>query len=1034
MGMKEEWLGQFQNPDSFHRSFPFWGWNGKLEKEELIAQVRLMKEVGVGGFFIHSRDGLETEYLGEEWMACVKAVVEEAKALDMCVWLYDEDRFPAGTAGGRVPAGGDAYRCKGLTLEVMEPAAYTELYRKEILLRVRESGFGEYSFADDKIGFIAAYAAIVDGDTIHSARRLPLQKQQSFAPDEVLLVVRLQVSAPSEWFNHETPPDNLNPDCTRRFIAETHEKYKQVVGEEFGKTIRGIFTDEPSVHDRHCFFGEKRAWIPWTYGYGAYFEDLTGYDFLEVLPWFYFNGEQSRRVRQDYWYTISKRFGESYFKVIGEWCEENNLFFTGHFLQEDKMGLATRVNGAVMPNYQYQHIPGIDMLGEQTKEYLTVKQCTSVARQLGKKYVLSETYGCTGWEFTLEGQKWMGDWQYVLGVNRRCQHMALYSLRGCRKRDYPPSFNYNTNWWEYNRYMEDYFARFAVVAEQGQAVADVLLLHPGSTVWSRLGCSPYGNSVRKNERDIPALNAYGEQYNQLLAQLLHQHFDVDLGDEMLISQYGAVRNGCFAIGEMDYRAVVLPPGMDTLLDSTRKLLEAFVEQGGHVYVLEPAGPAVSGEKFVVLDSVQRLLQQLEPYRRIHIKNGMGQECSDVLYQLRKTDTGYFLILVNHNRAEDVQVTVTLPFPAKPAEWDLMTGEVRDVERFMNSSVTSDAKAFEHADVALQMQVFLEKSGSAVYCLEPLSVKSTVLTEAEQYRLDRPNVLPLDMCRYRIDGGEWSAEMEIWQAQKQIREVLGMRQIYHNGLEQRYKWVGIPHPGDGHRVKLLYAFEVATADEQVLRNISLAVELLEHFDIRCNDKDIAVQKNGWLLDKAFETTRLSNLCIGRNELILSCGYSNDMELENIYLAGNFGVTKQRRITALPECLSLGDWTGQGLLHYCGSVTWQYTYEKEEDAGEVLLVLPQCRAICMEIRVNDNVQVLPWNFARELSIGKWLQKGSNSISVKVVGSPRNMMGPFHLKEKPSRTNDAVFCPKPEQYNPGYYIEPYGIMGELKIIELQ
>ena len=67
-----------------------------------------------------------------------------------------------------------------------------------------------------------------------------------------------------------------------------------------------------------------------------------------------------------------------------------------HFLQEDKIGLCARVNGAVMPDYQYQQVPGIDMLCEQTNEYMTVKQCTSVANQLDKKWVLSETYGCTG--------------------------------------------------------------------------------------------------------------------------------------------------------------------------------------------------------------------------------------------------------------------------------------------------------------------------------------------------------------------------------------------------------------------------------------------------------------------------------------------------------------------------------------------------------------------------------------------------------------------------------------------------------------
>ncbi len=71
MGM--EWAAQFENPRAEKRSLPFWAWNGRLDKKELVQQVRQMKQAGVGGFFIHSRDGLETEYLGAEWMECVKA-------------------------------------------------------------------------------------------------------------------------------------------------------------------------------------------------------------------------------------------------------------------------------------------------------------------------------------------------------------------------------------------------------------------------------------------------------------------------------------------------------------------------------------------------------------------------------------------------------------------------------------------------------------------------------------------------------------------------------------------------------------------------------------------------------------------------------------------------------------------------------------------------------------------------------------------------------------------------------------------------
>lgn len=52
----------------------------------------------------------------------------------------------------------------------------------------------------------------------------------------------------------------------------------------------------------------------------------------------------------------------------------------------------------------------------------------------GEKNVISETYGVTGWDFTFEGQRHIGDWQYALGVNKRCQHLSLYSLTGGRKR------------------------------------------------------------------------------------------------------------------------------------------------------------------------------------------------------------------------------------------------------------------------------------------------------------------------------------------------------------------------------------------------------------------------------------------------------------------------------------------------------------------------------------------------------------------------------------------------------------------------
>ena len=95
-------VASFEEPSAEWRGKPFWSWNGKLEKDELLRQVGVFKDMGFGGYFMHSRVGLDTEYLGEEWFDMVNAVSDEGMRLGMQNYLYDEDRWPSGTAGGYV--------------------------------------------------------------------------------------------------------------------------------------------------------------------------------------------------------------------------------------------------------------------------------------------------------------------------------------------------------------------------------------------------------------------------------------------------------------------------------------------------------------------------------------------------------------------------------------------------------------------------------------------------------------------------------------------------------------------------------------------------------------------------------------------------------------------------------------------------------------------------------------------------------------------------------------------------------------------
>ncbi|MCS7459774.1 glycosyl hydrolase [Paenibacillus doosanensis] len=1042
MDVRERLLRRFERPGTEYRSVPFWAWNDELDGEELVRQIKQMKEQGMGGFFIHSRDGLETVYMGPEWMDCVRRSVQAAEELGMHVWLYDEDRWPSGFAGGLVQArGGDAFRAKGLTLEVVAPG----------------------SLAEDYSDAVALFRAVIEERSMLRCERLPVGGKPELGGHEVLLVFRVEVSERSEWFNNEAPPDNLNPDTVAAFIDITYEAYKREVGGQFGRTVRGVFTDEPSVHDRHCRFTPGRGWLPWSESFAGFFKRRRGYDVLEAVPYLYFDGEKSAWVRHDYWRTLTERFSEAYSKQLGDWCDGNGIAFTGHYLWENNLGTATRVCGAVMPNYRYQQVPGIDMLNEQTSEYITVKQCTSVAHQFGRKQVLTETYGCTGWGFTFEGQKWIGDFQYVLGVNVRSQHLALYSIKGCRKRDYPPVFNYNTSWWKYNHVAEDYFARLSAVLSEGKPVRDVLVLHPASTAWSRIGTLPYGAQARGKDKDVSAANHFGHEFNAFLGKLLRAHYDIDLGDETIMADVGAVRGGKLAVEQAEYSVVVIPP-IDTMLESTFRLLTQFVHAGGRIVATGPRPAMIEGREaaerlsqlydhpnVTEAEETERVIEALEAIspRRVSLTNGQQLEAPELLYMLRELDQAgsRLLFVVNNDREGTHQVRIRLEGGGAVEQWCPLTGAVKTIEA-------------EAAGGFLQWNAELGPAGSALYVFgggswaasqqadgpvreanasrEPAAANESLslITELGPvcgFSRTAPNVLTLDRCSYRLGGhGEWSEEMDVWRAQRDVREKLGMRQVYGNGIEQRYKWIHDPHPGNGTPASFRFSFDAA---EVPAEPVHLVVESAEQYDIRLNGMPAANTPDGWFLDRSFDKVLLPPLKQGANELTLSCHYHNRMEVEDIYLIGGFALDRERTIIAEPAKLALGDWCLQGYPHYCGSIVYHLDFVQNDPprGRRMLLELGDYSAVTTEVRVNGRTAGhVPWRAANLVDLTEYLREGENRIDLEVMGSPRNMLGPFHLRSgDPSTTSWGSFRKEGADYTPDYNLRPYGLFGRIRLL---
>ena len=110
-------MENLKNPDKKYRPVPFWSWNERLNAAESKRQVGLMHGAGMGGFFMHARGGLETEYMGEEWFENVAASTAAAREVGMYPWAYDENGWPSGFGGGAVNGLGAKYQQKYLRLD-----------------------------------------------------------------------------------------------------------------------------------------------------------------------------------------------------------------------------------------------------------------------------------------------------------------------------------------------------------------------------------------------------------------------------------------------------------------------------------------------------------------------------------------------------------------------------------------------------------------------------------------------------------------------------------------------------------------------------------------------------------------------------------------------------------------------------------------------------------------------------------------------------------------------------------------------------
>lgn len=975
---------QWRQPSPEYRGKPFWSWNGTLATDELLRQIDVFKEMGMGGYFMHSRTGLQTEYLGREWFECINACADAGAERGMESWLYDEDRWPSGSAGG---------------LATRDPR-----YRMRYLrLMVYAKGGGDVDWPEPD-HFVAAFTANLDGLDLVSYQKIDYKTNTD--ADATLLVFSWEYAPEHSFYNGAAYLDTMNREATDHFMHVTHDAYAEACGERLGTSIKGIFTDEPHRGFVFCqVHGQPGVpdpgWTtPWTSSLPKAFEAAFGYDLRDRLPELFLRvkDEHLNPVKWAYMELCQTLFLENWAKPLQQRCRDLGLILTGHILHEDSLAAQAVPCGSVMRYYPFLDYPGVDVLNLRNTNYWVVKQLSSVARQLDQPWLLSELYGCTGWQTDFTDHKRIGDWQALFGINLRCHHLSWYSMAGEAKRDYPASIAFQSAWYPEYKAVETYFSRLHVLLKAGRPVCDVLVLNPVESLWSqiRVNWATWLSATDENVRRLEQV------YQDVFTELCGAQVDFDYGDEAHLGAHGAVAKAerQLVLGSMRYGVVVVA-GMETMRASTLKLLREFQAAGGtvifagapptHVDALPSSAPAqLSAQCITVplngtaLGAQVRASSAAAQKLRLD-KNGAGLFC-----QVRTDGERCIVVLLNPSETRQYdKVTVRLRNPGPVTELDCLKGDALQTSAKTHPDGTL---TWETSFRPLQERTFI--CGVALPeskpPLPPLKTPFEAIEGSFAYSLDEPNIAVLDTAAFAVDDGEWETAQEILQIEKILSERLGIP-LRGGQMVQPWAAKGRILPAKT-RLRLRFRFVIDDVPDTPVR---LALEQPENFTIAINGRPLANEvATDWFIDPSLRTLPVpaDTLRAGENVIELSSIYQQGVDLEAIFLLGAFGVVTaggRVRLTTLPDQLEPGDWTQQGLPFYSGRICLTIPVGNArrlqmEPFGAATLVVRHPG--------SDKQHILPWPpYTCDLD---GLVDDDGQVCVEWVLTRRNTFGPLHL----------------------------------------
>ena len=938
----------FKNPNQIYKGTDFWMLNGKIEDNELVAQIDKMYEQGVRSFIERTYIGLRSDYPGEDFHRKTRIILERATELGMTVFLQ---------AG----------------------------YMPEAVLDLPRTYALDYLYSKTPGNVAEGETLVKHTDSIDVVMRNSVTFLNMFNEDAVKFYIKQ--SYEDMWQEFREYFGN-----TVESIWVDEPSYNQSYL-PWSADMRDIFIK------RYGYDLFDKAHL--------LFEDGEGYEKVRYDYW----TMAEDRLAQCYFSMIRKWCNENNLKFSGHLMMEDNLrsqisracATMPYYRFFDIPGI-DKLCGEMNWRYDELKIDG-PCYKRMDMDITTPIQCCSAAHQNGQEHILAEMYGVTSNNFNFRDMKHMFDHYAAFGINHRSVHGIFYSLHGRGKRAYPVSTNYYQPYFDKYNIVTDYTARASWFISQGEPCRNVLVVHPLESAYMYFKGFKDGKA-----QPMPELRLLDDRFYDTLHTFTFDKLEFDLGDEMSIRDFAKAENGIFTLGKMNYGTVVLPY-LISLRSSTMSLLESFANGGGKIVILGKAPSLIDGEASDIAERIAALpgvtfceapcdaVEILERDNTYSLE--FENDGSAVIVNHRRDNTGKDLFfIVNDECAKKVKGSITFKDTRRFSLYNAENGEI--TELYASACENGTKLDFVLCEGA-SMMFTAETCESASVCgRNPIASAKSVISLDEgkwEMMLHQPNALVLEYAQYKKGDGEYSKDYPILA----VHDIL-VGEDYHGKLTLRFAFnTDRPFKGLSLALEDANLRDISFNGVKVEKYDGKSYYMSRDFHV-VDLPDVCVKGENYI-EVAMDYAPLAKFKSSITSLFESLG---GVELEQMYLLGDFAVSSKTEYTrnglsrfsrnfTLTESKKTAseNLLVSGLPFYAGTVELRKVINISDADAEKKAVLNvgEFHGCVAEVYANgNNCGDIMW-FPYSADLTGNLRGGENEIVIKLTGTMRNLLGPSH-----------------------------------------